>query len=213
MREAALAALCSAHMNQGPEDADAPQHIIDLVASCMRFVERAVGLPLDFTPDTLPVLDHYLRGARSASRDEITNLIVPAAGAYFGEVVRRHLGPARWHWDEADPSACRLEFERVFLSFNPLGSALEAIRGSAIPGSGAHFGLLRDEEAMVHAALERMGEVREDDFFRVAVRYEAVEQIVMVLLELGASSGQPFRVFGPDVYDALREGSGQGVLH
>jgi hypothetical protein len=213
MREARRRALCCARMTQGPEGAEAPLSIIDLAVSCVRFVERAIGLPLDFTPETLPVLDHYLRTARSAPHEEVAGLIVPAAGAYFGEVVRRQLGPARWHWDADDTSACRLEFERGFLTFNPLGSALEAIRGVAVEGSGAHFGLLREEEPLVHAALERMGEVREDDYYRLAVRYETVEQIVMVLLEYGAQSGQPFRVFGPDVYAALRAGSGPGVLH
>jgi hypothetical protein len=199
-------------MTQGADGAEAPIHILDLAAACVRFVERAIGLPLDFTPDTLPVLDHYLRTAKNSSTDEIMNLVVPAAGAYFGEVVRRELGPARWHWDE-DASQVRLEFERCFLSFNPMGSAIEAVHSAAGSGFGAHFTLLREEEAAVEASLSRMGDIREEDFYRLAVRFETLEQIVGLLVDHNAATSQPYRVFGADVYAALREGKGSGVLH
>jgi hypothetical protein len=33
----------------------------DLAESCVRFVHEALGLTLDYTAETLPVLDHYLR--------------------------------------------------------------------------------------------------------------------------------------------------------
>ena len=86
-------------MTDASPPADAPLPIQDLANACVRFVERSVGIALDYTPETLPILDHYLRGVRATSRDEITNLVAPAAGAYFGEVVRRQLGPAQWHWE------------------------------------------------------------------------------------------------------------------
>jgi hypothetical protein len=201
-------------MTDGPDSTEnAPLHILDLAASCVRFVERAVGLPPDLTPDTLPLLDHYLHTVRAAPHDEVAGLIVPAAGAYFGELVRRQLGPARWHWDAEDPSACRLEFQHCFLSFNPLGSVLEAIQGGAVEGSGAHFSLLRDQEALVQESLARMGDIREDDFYRLAVRFEALEQIVSLLIENAAADGNEPRTFGPELYAALRTGSGAGVLH
>ena len=42
----------------------APQAVADLAASCVRFVERRYGVTLDFSPDTLSLLDQYVRDAR-----------------------------------------------------------------------------------------------------------------------------------------------------
>jgi hypothetical protein len=49
-----------------------PKRAVDLARS-------AVGIVLDYTPDTLPVLDHYLRGVPRC--DEIIALVAAAAGA------------------------------------------------------------------------------------------------------------------------------------
>src|SRR5687767_15165113 len=41
----------------------APPAIQDLADACIRYVERAVGVRLDYTLETLPLLDHYLEHA------------------------------------------------------------------------------------------------------------------------------------------------------
>ena len=190
-----------------------PETVSDLAAGCVRYVKKALSIELDYTPDTLPLLDHYLRSASGISQEEVLSLVAPAAGAYFGEVVRRQLGPCRWHWLEGDFSACRLEFERCFLSFNPMGSALAAILGSDAEHYGGQLSLLPEDEAMVKESLERVGEVSEEDYYRLAVRYEAIEQVVSLLIEKAIATNELSRRFGPDVYAALREQKGSGLLH
>ncbi|HEX6245463.1 MAG TPA: DUF6278 family protein, partial [Polyangiales bacterium] len=91
-------------MSDAPVE-NAPDSILDLANACVRFVQQALSLELDYTPDTLPLLDHYLQSAQDVSKEEVLSLVAPAAGAYFGEVVRRQLGPARWHLVEGDFSA------------------------------------------------------------------------------------------------------------
>src|ERR1044071_4902274 len=79
-----------------PELEPAPGTIGELADACVRFVQAAVGVPLDFRPETLPLLDHYLATRREellaarAANPEAMGLVARAAAAYFGEVVRRH---------------------------------------------------------------------------------------------------------------------------
>jgi hypothetical protein len=158
------------------------------------------------------LLDHYLRGAHGVTREEVLKLVVPAAGAYFGEVVRRQLGACHWYLKSDEFSDARLEFEHYFLSFNPLGMALEAVMGGEAPGYGAHLELARDERAMVHEAVERSGEVSDEDFYRLAVRYEVLELVTSLLGEKAAQDPAP-RSFGPESYAALREAKSSGELN
>src|SRR5688572_23563251 len=38
-----------------------PEPIRELCDACIAYVTRALAVELDYTPDTLPILDHYLR--------------------------------------------------------------------------------------------------------------------------------------------------------
>jgi hypothetical protein len=200
-------------MSDDEAGSSAPVAVRDLADGCVRYVKRALSIELDYTPDTLPLLDHYLRNASDVSQQDVLSLVAPAAGAYFGEVVRRTLGPCRWHWVEGDFSACRLEFERCFLSFNPIGSALATMLSGEAEHYGGELALLPEDEPMVKQSLERVGEVDEQDYYRLAVRYEVIEQVVSLLIEKAIASNELSRRFGPDVYAALREQKGSGLLH
>jgi hypothetical protein len=110
--------------------------VLELAAACLRFVMAAVRFELDFTRETLPVLDHYLAGARVAVRErpETLPLVASACGAYLGEVVRR-VHPCWWRIDDPDPLEWRLEFRDVFLSFRP-GRVVEAALSRPEPAPG-----------------------------------------------------------------------------
>ncbi|MBK9265943.1 MAG: hypothetical protein IPM54_39935 [Polyangiaceae bacterium] len=72
----------------GESTKDAPPPIIaDLAASCVRYVKQSVGFTLDFEPETLPVLDHYVELARAAAneRKETALLAAQTIGAYLGK--------------------------------------------------------------------------------------------------------------------------------
>lgn len=177
----------------------APQAIADLSDSCIRYVQRALGIELDYTQDTLPVLDHYIR-TLPKEPGPIVDLVAPTCGAYFGEVIRRTLGGIRWHVDGTEHANYRLEFERCFLHFNPMGMALEAVTQREAEGWGAHFQILEEDTPAVTESLERTGQVREEDFFRLAVRFEVVEQVAGILLARAAFRGDGKLHFGPELY-------------
>lgn len=153
-----------------------PEHVRDLAVACVQFVERATGVMLDFTSDTLPLLDHYLR-AVGTDEPQIRGLVAPAAAAYFGEVVRK-VYPARWHAPEDDPAAWRIEFETCFLFFNPVAFAYEAIDGREAVEGGAGFGVSVEERGHLALALEVLGSLPEDQYYLLATRYDVLESVV-----------------------------------
>ncbi len=78
---------------------EAPHLVLELAASAFRMVKQTLKIDLDFTPDTLPLLDHHLKSARNeaSESEDLRDLLASSAGGYFGEVVRRHLPYVRWH--------------------------------------------------------------------------------------------------------------------
>lgn len=155
--------------------------VMDLAIACVTSVKNATGLELDLTQDTLPVLDHYA-GMVKSSREEIVGLLAPMCGAYFGELVRRELGAGQWVDIDGAHEDWRLAFPPTSLSFNPIGVALEVLLHTEAEGWGAHLDVAPSDREAVDAALAVYGTVREDDFFRFAVRFEGVEQAVRALL-------------------------------
>jgi hypothetical protein len=182
----------------------APPPIEDLADGCVRFVQQALGLPLDYTPETLPIVDHYIRTTvPKDGNQELMALVVPAMGAYFGEVIRRAYGAAHWHCpDPEDYSGFRLEFERYFLAFNPMGMVVEAVMKKDVPGWHAHFSLLDEDREAVRTSLELTTEVRAEDYYSLAVRYEVIDQILGVLASQATARGDVNRQFSRAVYKA-----------
>jgi hypothetical protein len=160
---------------------EADDAVMDLTVACVTSVKNATGLELDLSQDTLPILDHYAELADSP-RDEVVSLLAPMCGAYFGELIRRQLGDGTWHLDPNDHSKWRLAFEQCSLTFNPIGIALEVFLRQEIPDWGAHLQTSAEDELLVKKALDIYGEVRDRDFYSFSVRYEAIEQAYLSLL-------------------------------
>jgi hypothetical protein len=178
-----------------------PPEIADLADSCVRFVRDALGLELDYTTDTLPILDHYLRERARGASEAVIDLLAPAAGAYFGEVVRRQMAGARWHSPKDDYAAYRLEFDPFFLCFNPIGIAREVLTSRDAEDWGTHFQVLDDARQLVSDALAG-NEVESDDYYTFSVRFETLEQVADLLSGLEEARAER-RHFGPEVYRAV----------
>ena len=183
---------------------DTPETIRTLAEGCVRFVKQALGIELDGTPETLPILDHYLELAReddARGRDEVLGLVATSAGAYLGEVIRRGQPMARWHvGDAADASTWRLELEHVFLAFNPVGMAREAITQETEEGWNAHLEVLQQDRAVLEQSLERVGAVEDEDYWRLAVRWEVVDQAIAVLEAAAQARDESTRRWTPEIY-------------
>ena len=183
-----------------------PAHIHELAVACVQYVERATGVLLDFTGDTLPLLDHYLRSAEAID-PAVRALLAPAAGAYFGEVVRQAY-PARWTAPESEPEAWRIEFERCFLYFNPVAFAIEVMESRDAVEGGAGFGVTTDDLPMLQSALASLGAIPEDEYRSFSTRFDVLEGVVDRLMA-GSEKEFPGLVqVSADVYRAALDPPG-----
>ena len=155
--------------------------VMDLTVACVTSVKNATGMELDLTQDTLPILDHYAELIDSP-RDELVSLMAPMSGAYFGELLVRQLEDGKWVTDPDDYTGWRLRFERCTLTFNPIGIALEVLLGQEVPDWGAHLQTAPEDQLRLRKALEVFGDVRDRDYYTFTMRFEAIEQAYLSLL-------------------------------
>lgn len=178
-----------------------PPAVGDLAAACVRFVATRYGVPLDFTPDTLSLVDQYVRDSRKevAEKPESLDLVQGAIGAYLGEVLRRQFS-GTWR-AEGDPSTWRVLMRTVFLAFNPIGMAREALTGEEAEGWGAHLHLDEAEREAVEGRLAALPEVDADDFYLPTTRAEVIEIAVSALRARMQASGLGDVQFGAEDYE------------
>jgi hypothetical protein len=173
-----------------------PPEIQDLADACVRFVERAVGVKLDFTPETLPLLDHYLAGARRVlaekRSEEPVEVVAQAAGAYLGEVIRRRF-PSFWVLTPADPAHHKLRFMRLFLTVLPMDFVLSALTFDPNGPSQGYGGveLEPEDRDLVMARLRDLPEVTEEEFLAPSTRFEVVEIAVDAVTSRQLHANEP----------------------
>jgi hypothetical protein len=164
-----------------PRDHDAPPPIPEYARTCARYVQTAVGAPLDFQPETLPLLDHYLRTARNeaAKKPEAMPLLAAVAGAYFGEVLRA-VFDCRWVVADQDADDWTLEFGDLPIRVFPVAIAREALSGQADSELKTIVIEGVDRDAVAER-LERLPQVCEEDYIAPSTRLEVIEIAVEVI--------------------------------
>lgn len=181
---------------------DEERKVAELAAACVRFVSTRYGVMPDFTPDTLSLLDQWLRDARAEvkERPESEALVVGAAGAYLGEVVRTHFGGAWRIRDEQDPAGWRVCLSEVYCAFNPLGMAREALWLEPAEGWHAHLELDPGEREGIEARLAALPEVPDDEYYAPTTRFDVLSMVVDALREGMRARGLADVTFTPDDY-------------
>lgn len=170
----------------------APAEILELAENCRAFVLRAIGVELDYTAETLPVLDQYVQTVRAGigERPELEPLLLRAMGAYFGEVVRRTLD-GFWRDSSSDVHRWQVCARWAELAVNPAGLVHEAIaRESDLPGPLAALRIARQDELAVHERLARLPPVDEDEYYLLSTRLEVLEIIYASLREEMRARGE-----------------------
>lgn len=181
-----------------------PARVAELIAACHRFVATKYKVALDGTPETLSLLDQYVRDAREAvkERPESADLVGPAVGAYLGEVMRKTLARAGGEWHaEGDFESFRLWFKHVYLSFNPLGMGREAVTMTEAEGWHAHLALDPAEREEIEARIAAMPDVDEEEYYLPTTRLEVVTAVVETLRARAEASGTGEVSFTKDDYD------------
>jgi hypothetical protein len=185
---------------QQTEATAAPAPVADLSASCARFVHSKYGVPLDGTSDTLSILDQYVRDARAELRhdDPKLDLLSATIGSYLGEVIRRAFG-GNW-FATGDYDGWRLDMTRVYLTFNPLGMAREALTLRPAEGWHAHLEMDDAEKDEVERRLEALPAVDDEEFYLPSTRFDVVSLAVEALRAKMIADGTGDVIFTPDDY-------------
>jgi hypothetical protein len=166
-----------------------PANVAELCAACVRFVTTKYGVILDFSPDTLSLVDQYIRDARPEilAKPESIDLLQVSIGAYLGEVIRRaHHG--MWA-AEGEYDTWRVMMTRVYLAFNPIGMVREALQLGEAPGWAAHLETDPGERDALDERLAALPEVEDDEFYAPTTRFDIVEIAVEALAAQMRDSG------------------------
>ena len=153
-----------------------PALAVDLAQSCVEFVRRAVGVAPDFTPETLPLVDHYLAQAAAEGRErpEALELVARAAGAYFGELLRRDFD-CWWFTDDGDDLAAgMIRFRDVYLELSPYALAAAAL-GLPEAKAAAGFTIDPDDIEYIGAHLANLPPLPDEEHDLLSTRHEVIE--------------------------------------
>ena len=162
--------------SEAPEEpvSPPPPAVAELAAACVRFVATRYAVMLDFTPETLSLVDQYVAEARAeiAVKPQTLELVQGAAGAYLGEVVRLALG-GEW-FAEGDVDGWRVDLSRAFLTFNPVGMVREALLLETQEGWHAHLEMDPGEREEVERRLAALPAVEEAEYFAPTTRFDVL---------------------------------------
>ena len=164
---------------------DVPPRVHEYADQAVEYVRRALGVKMEYDSDTLPVLDHYLRDVPTGN-DQVAalQLVILTSGAYFGEVVRRRLG-GRWDMSGETEAQWRVVLP-TGLNFSPLGLVAAAITRSEAEDIDAALDAPLRMRPYLQQALQRMGEVSEDDYYSLCGRLDTIEHLHEVLVAVAA---------------------------
>jgi hypothetical protein len=179
-----------------------PANVAELAAACVRFVGTRYGVALDFAPETLSFVDHWLREARAdvAERPEATELLQAAAGAYLGEVIRCAFGG---FWLAEGPHCeWRLRLERVYCAFNPIGMAREALLLEPAEGWHAHFELDPGEAEAMEQRLAALPPATDEEYYAPSTRFDVVSILFEALRTGMRARGLSDVRFTPEDYSS-----------
>jgi len=179
---------------------EAPEEIRELAERCVVHVRHRLGFELDYSVETLSVLDHFVVAVLSDEgegappppghprRSSATLLLAPTVGAYFGETLRRAFS-CRWRFTSEAADKWAIEFEEVFLRVNPAGVAAEAMFGAPSEGWSGAIVTAPELTAVVHERLAVAPPIPEDEFYTFAARHEALQIAEDYLRERAARYG------------------------
>jgi len=195
---------------------EAPEAIRTLADRCVVHVAHRFDLEVDFSPETLGVVDHFIETVvveegdgrtpppGDPRRAHLVHLLAPTISAYFGEVLRRCM-PCRWRLGGDDPQDWLLEFEQYVLRFNPAGAAADALVQEVVEAWGGALATAPEQMASLHERLAAAPPLPEDQFFALTSRYEVIQIVDDWLRARAAADDEPLslspadydRVFGP----------------
>lgn len=177
---------------------EVPPQILDLVLMAQRSVTDVVGVEPDLTPETLPLVDQYLRGLDEV-QEEVLDLVLTAVGCYFGEVVRRKLD-GRWALPHSDPGSWRIELRNCFLHFRPVGMAGEVYMGAESDEYDGSFATLDEQRDDMAEMLGGAAPFTEEEYYSLSCRIDVLQLAADWLVARVLAKGKRPRSYSAEDY-------------
>lgn len=179
-----------------------PPAVEELTLTALDYVKRALGVALDFSPETLSVLDHYAQTVRDhlTQNPGLAAVVAPALGAYFGEVVRAHLD-GFWRIPSPNQHDWAVCLRPAFLAINPIAVAYDAIHGGTEhDGPRSLLRVAPEDREYLDRRLETLPPVPEDEFFLFTTRFEVLEVATEALTAKMQAEGYGGTEYSPEDY-------------
>jgi len=189
------------------ESSETPESVRELAEACEQYVVRALGFQLDYSVETLPVLDQYVLDVRAsvAERPDLMPLLSHAVGAYFGEVMCRTLG-GFWRTPSPNVVDWQVCLTPVFLWLNPVGVAYDALAGHTDHGGpSSQLRVSLEDREFVRARLARLEEVDEEQYYSFSTRIEVMQVVIEELQRRMEESGYGETEFDLTDYEAEQQ--------
>jgi hypothetical protein len=181
------------------EPAETPETVRELARACEEYVRQSLGFQLDYSVETLPVLDEYAREVRATveERPELLPLLARSLGAYFGEVLCRS-APGFWRLPSENIADWQVCLTNAFVWMNPIGAAYDALSGDGQhDGPGSSLRVAPEDRELVRERLGRLPDVDEEEYYKLSTRMEVID---LVVEELRRNMEQ--RGYGDSTFDA-----------
>jgi hypothetical protein len=182
-----------------PSDDLVPAEVEDLVRLAQRSVAEVIGVEPDLTPETLPLVDEYLRQLPVDISDEVLDLVLSSVGCYFGEVVRRKLH-GRWITSGFAPETWRVELINCFLHFHPVGMAGEVYEGAETDEHDGGFATMDELWDGLEQMLAQAAPVTEEEYYSLAGRIDILQLAADWLVGRTLATGKQPRSFSAEEY-------------
>ncbi len=154
-----------------------PTEVANFADQVVEYVQRSLGVELEYNSETLPVLDHNVRQVPD-DQPGARELVIATAGAYYGEVVRRHIGGS---WlVRGEPDGWRLVLPGG-LSFAPAGFVAAAMALADVDDYDTAFDAPPKMREMFEDALNAMSPVTEEQYYSLCGRFDTIEHVPDVL--------------------------------
>jgi hypothetical protein len=162
-----------------------PAPVQPFYEAAKQYVQRALGVALDDSEESLAYVDHYINetARAEAPKPEVLALTAAALGAYLGQVAIKRFG-GKWVMEGDDPADWLVELSPAPLTFHPVGMAAEALRGDEVDGYDASFATRDDLMGPLLEALESAPPVDEAYYYSLTGRLETLAHALDILVEL-----------------------------